>query len=70
MLRPWRRLGIPKGNNRSQGRFHFMTNRLALGLATVFIGTLIADHIWNDGAGSLFAARKFAELIEWTAFWR
>lgn len=47
-----------------------MTNPVAIGLAVVTVLALIADQIWLDGAGGLLLARKFAELIEWLAFWR
>ncbi len=47
-----------------------MTNSIAIGLAVALALALIADQIWLDGAGSLLTARKFAELIEWVAFWR
>lgn len=47
-----------------------MTNQIALGLALVIVGLLIADWQVFDLSNSLFLARKFAELLEWVAFWR
>ncbi len=52
-----------------EGAF-FMTNRIAVFLGVAITITLIADQILLDGSGSLLAGRKFAELIEWLAFWR
>jgi len=47
-----------------------MTNSIAIGLAIALALALITDQIWLDGSAGLFVARKFAELIEWVAFWR
>lgn len=47
-----------------------MTNSIAVGLVITLAAALIADQVWLDGAGVLLTARKFAELIEWVAFWR
>jgi hypothetical protein len=47
-----------------------MTNKIAIVLAVIIVGLLVLD--WQDygWANSLFLARKFAELLEWVAFWR
>ncbi|WP_375173308.1 hypothetical protein [Pseudooceanicola sp.] len=47
-----------------------MTNRIAIALAMIIVALLLVDWQWFDGANSLFLARKFAELLEWVAFWR
>ncbi|MEZ5886215.1 MAG: hypothetical protein R3D56_04965 [Paracoccaceae bacterium] len=47
-----------------------MTNRLALVLAFFVILALLMDRLLNQGAASLFLARKFLVLIDWIAFWR
>ncbi|UZD89996.1 glyceraldehyde-3-phosphate dehydrogenase [Cognatishimia activa] len=47
-----------------------MTNSIAIGIVFSLVLALVADQVWLDGTGALFAARKFAELIEWVAFWR
>lgn len=47
-----------------------MTNSIAIGIGVTLVLALIADQVWLDGAGALLAARKFAELVEWVAFWR
>ncbi|WP_417247799.1 hypothetical protein [Celeribacter sp.] len=47
-----------------------MTNQIALGLGLVIFAALGFDVTMNDGAGTLFLARKGLELIEWIAFWR
>jgi len=47
-----------------------MTNRIATVLAVIAIAALLADFWWAGGAASLFLAKKFADLIEYLAFWR
>ena len=47
-----------------------MTNRIAIALAVIIIGLLVFDALEFGWANSLFLARKFAELLEWVAFWR
>jgi hypothetical protein len=47
-----------------------MTNSLAIGIAVALVLALGLDQYLYDGTASLFAARKFAEMIEWVAFWR
>lgn len=47
-----------------------MTNPIALVLASIIVIGLILDMALNSGAAFLFLARKFAQFIEWLAFWR
>ena len=47
-----------------------MTNQIAITLAAAIVALLIADWQVFDLTNSLFLARKFAELLEWVAFWR
>ncbi|GAB4386105.1 hypothetical protein [Albidovulum sp.] len=47
-----------------------MTNRIAAALAALILIGLVADLFWFDLAGTLFLARKFADLVEYLAFWR
>ncbi|MFK7876746.1 MAG: hypothetical protein AB8B71_13360 [Paracoccaceae bacterium] len=47
-----------------------MTNTLALVLGLILLGGVAYDTMSHDGAGLLFLARKFTDLIEWLAFWR
>jgi hypothetical protein len=46
-----------------------MTNRLALILGLLILGFVGADLLFDWGA-TLFLARRFADLLEWLAFWR
>ena len=47
-----------------------MTNSLAISLAASLIAAVGADQVWLDGDGALLTARKFAEMVEYMAFWR
>jgi hypothetical protein len=47
-----------------------MTDRIALGLALLLAALIGADLSLNGGAGLLFLARKFIDLMEWVEFWR
>jgi hypothetical protein len=46
-----------------------MTNSLAVILAVLIVGALALDLAMGWGL-SLFLARRFADLVEWMAFWR
>lgn len=46
-----------------------MTNSLAVILAALIVGALALDLAMGWGL-SLFLARRFADLVEWMAFWR
>lgn len=47
-----------------------MTNRIALALAALIAALLLADAAWLHSGAPLFLARKFADFVEWLAFWR
>ena len=47
-----------------------MTNRIALILGFFILVGIAVDVMLYDTENLLFLAKKFAELIEWTAFWR
>ncbi len=47
-----------------------MTNRIALALAILTILSLILDRLVNQGAATVFLARKFIDLVDWLEFWR
>lgn len=47
-----------------------MTNQIAIALGVLILLGIGYDMTWNDGVNLLFLARKFADLVEWLAFWR
>jgi hypothetical protein len=47
-----------------------MTNGLAVFLAVCIAGFLALDAALWDWQVSLFLARRFADLLNWLAFWR
>lgn len=47
-----------------------MTNRIAIVLGVIITALLVLDNLFGDGNNTLFLMRKFADLIEWLAFWR
>ncbi len=47
-----------------------MTNGITAFLVILIGGALAADAVFNDWTASLFLARKFADFIQWVAFWR
>ena len=47
-----------------------MTNPIALVLGAIILALVFADWQLFDWTYGLFLARKFAELLEWIAFWR
>lgn len=47
-----------------------MTNRIALALVVLVVGFVFVDAAWLHLDAPLFLARKFADLVEWLAFWR
>lgn len=47
-----------------------MTNGLAIFLAICIAGFLALDAFLWDWTLSLFLARRFADLLNWMAFWR
>ena len=47
-----------------------MTNQIAIALGLILAGLIGVDAVVFDGSNSLYLAKKFADLIEWIAFWR
>ncbi len=47
-----------------------MTNKLAVILGLFILAGIVLDSTLNASQGSLFLAKKFAQLLEWVAFWR
>lgn len=47
-----------------------MTNQIAIAIGLVAAGLLTLDALVFDWANALFLAKKFADMIEWMAFWR
>ncbi|WP_435311538.1 glyceraldehyde-3-phosphate dehydrogenase [Primorskyibacter sedentarius] len=47
-----------------------MTNSLSIVLGLLLIAGIALDLFLTDGDSLLFLARKFADLIDWVAFWR
>ena len=47
-----------------------MTNSVAAALAATIILGLILDRIVWQGAGELFLAIKFVDMVDWLEFWR
>ncbi|MBV7409993.1 glyceraldehyde-3-phosphate dehydrogenase [Maritimibacter sp. DP1N21-5] len=47
-----------------------MTNRVALILFLVVALAFAGDLILNEGAATLFLAKKLYDLLDWIAFWR
>lgn len=47
-----------------------MTNRIAVILGLIIIAAIIIDVAVYGDAHMIFLGKKFAELLEWIAFWR
>ena len=47
-----------------------MTDRIAIVLGFVIVAAIAADILANDSAALMFLLRKFADMVEWLAFWR
>ncbi|MGB8812120.1 MAG: hypothetical protein WCC57_02950 [Paracoccaceae bacterium] len=47
-----------------------MSDRLALILGAVVIAAILIDVFANSGGALLFLGRKFADMVEYLAFWR
>lgn len=47
-----------------------MTDRLAFILAAMLLTALVVDVALVGTAHLVFLGKKFADLIEWLAFWR
>ncbi|MGI3164505.1 hypothetical protein [Pseudooceanicola sp. 200-1SW] len=47
-----------------------MTNRTAIIIGVVILALLVLDNGFGEGENTLFLMRKFADFVEWLAFWR
>lgn len=47
-----------------------MTNKLAIILGLVILGAIATDLLANGGVAVMFLLKKFANMVEWLAFWR
>ena len=47
-----------------------MTNQIAIALGLLIVAFIGGDLALTGGDALLFLARKFADLLEWVAFWR
>lgn len=47
-----------------------MDTRAAIYLALLLVAAMAGDLLLNGGAGLLFLARKFIDLMDWVEFWR
>ncbi len=47
-----------------------MTDRIAVVLGLIIIGAIVLDLLFFGTEHLVFLAKKFAELLEWVAFWR
>ncbi|MDR7126550.1 hypothetical protein [Pseudotabrizicola sp. 4114] len=47
-----------------------MTDRIALSLGLIIVAAIAADIGLNESRAMMFLLMKFADMIEWLAFWR
>ena len=47
-----------------------MTDKIAIGLASIIITFIGIDALVFDWSATGALVLKFADLVEWTAFWR
>jgi hypothetical protein len=47
-----------------------VTDRIALTLGLCITGLILADIGLNEGRAVFFLMVKFADMVEWLAFWR
>ena len=47
-----------------------MSDRSALILALLVLGAILADVVFNGSSVMFFLLLKFADLVEYLAFWR
>ncbi|MDF1855471.1 hypothetical protein [Pseudooceanicola sp.] len=47
-----------------------MTNQIAIALGLILAFLLGIDALVFGWSNTLFLAKKFADLVEWIAFWR
>jgi hypothetical protein len=58
----------PPGDGWHQGGA--LTDRIALGLGLFIVALIGADMLFNDSNALMFLLKKFADMVEWMAFWR
>lgn len=47
-----------------------MTNKIAFSLFVILLLAGLADYLFNDSVVLLFLLKKFANFVEFLAFWR
>ena len=47
-----------------------MTNQIAIVLGLIIVGAIFLDVFLYGSEHLIFLGKKFAELVEWIAFWR
>jgi RNA-binding protein YlmH len=47
-----------------------VSDRIALTLGLIVTAAIFGDIFLNDGRAMLFLLTKFADMVEWLAFWR
>ena len=47
-----------------------VTDKIALVLGMFVVAAIAADVLANDSHALLFLLKKFADMVEWMAFWR
>ncbi|MFN4153315.1 MAG: hypothetical protein ACK4HF_01550 [Paracoccaceae bacterium] len=47
-----------------------MTDRIALSLGLFILAAIACDILLNDARAMMFLSVKFADMVEWLAFWR
>ncbi|CUH62589.1 hypothetical protein TG4357_00194 [Thalassovita gelatinovora] len=47
-----------------------MTDHIAIGLGILIAALIGGDFVLTGGDNLLFVAKKFADMLEWLAFWR
>ena len=47
-----------------------MTNSIAIVLALLIVGAIATDVVFYGTEHLIFLGKKFADLLEWLAFWR
>ena len=47
-----------------------MTNRIAVLVAVLVVGAIVADTLVFHWGATLFMLRKLFHFVEWLAFWR
>jgi hypothetical protein len=47
-----------------------VTDKLAIILGSLILAAIAADLLANGGQAMMFLLKKFADMVEWLAFWR